>query len=210
MHDFSLHSGERQTGASYEEIRADHRFRYEWADARIPRDAAGLDAFCGNGYGTWLLGKSRTVTGIDGSAEAIAFARRHYGGPSHGFVSVEWPFPLASRRLGFVVSLESIEHVPDGEAMFAALASALKPGGDIVFSTPNADRLPIAGFRPFHHRHFTLDETLGLARTNGLDVIAWAGQEVYAGPGRLVSENAMRLRAGEAGQFTIVHARRPA
>lgn len=60
-HDFGLHSGESQVATRYEDIRADHRYRYEWVDARLPEGGRGIDAFCGNGYGTWRLSRKRNV-----------------------------------------------------------------------------------------------------------------------------------------------------
>lgn len=219
--DFSLNSGERQTATQYLSIRADHRFRYEWADAIIPAGGRGLDVFCGNGYGTQRLaggGRSdggRYVIGIDGSAEAIALANRCYGGPGHDFVAVEWPFEIAAASWDFIVSLESIEHVPDGEAMFAAMAAALTPGGWLVYSTPNETLLPLAGMgNHFHHRHYTHAQTIALADHNGLVVKRYAGQDVYLMEGRrptgVLNPDRMKLRENQPGQFTIVAAQKPA
>lgn len=218
--DFSLNSGERQTATQYQSIRADHRFRYEWADAIIPPGGQGLDLFCGVGYGTQLLAseiQGRRLTGIDGSDEAIALARRCYSGPFHDFLPMQWPFEIAPASLEFVVSLESIEHVSDGEAMFAAMAAALKPGGWMVYSTPNEDRLPITAFgggQHFHHRHYTHAQTMALADRNGLVVKAYAGQDVYLMEGRrpcgALNPDRMKLRENQPGQFTIVAAQRPA
>lgn len=211
-HDFSLHSGERQTATLYEEVRADHRYRYEWADQRLPKAGSGLDLFCGTGYGTRrLVRHGRRLIGIDGSKEATAFAMTHFGGLGAEFVAVKWPFPIRPRCADFIVSLESIEHVADGVAMFKTMAEALKPGGHIIYSTPNGDALPLAAFRPFHHRHYSLAETLALATDAGLELVGWAGQNVYRpGPSGLLSDTAMQLHPETPGQFTIVHARRPA
>lgn len=217
MKDFSLNSGERQTATQYMSIRADHRFRYEWADAIIPAGGDGLDLFCGNGYGTQLLGRTRDLVGIDGSDEAIALARRCYDGPRHSFLPMQWPFGLAPEFYHFIVSLESIEHVPDGAAMFAAMAAALAPGGWLVYSTPNETLLPLAGFgngQHFHHRHFTHAQTIALADHNGLVVKAYAGQDVYVMEGRrpvgVLNPDRMKLRENQPGQFTIVAAQKPA
>jgi 2-polyprenyl-6-hydroxyphenyl methylase / 3-demethylubiquinone-9 3-methyltransferase len=52
---------------------------------------------------------------------------------------------LAAQRPGafdLVTCMEMLEHVPDPEASVAALASLVKPGGDVVVSTLN--RKPIA------------------------------------------------------------------
>lgn len=214
-HDFSLNSGERQTATQYLSIRADHRFRYEWADAIIPAGGGGLDLFCGNGYGTQLLGRSRDVIGIDGSTEAIALARRCYDGPRHRFLATEWPFEIADAAWDFIVSLESIEHVSDGAAMFAAMAQALKPGGWLVYSTPNETLLPHAAMgNHFHHRHFTHAQTIALADHNGLQVKRYAGQDVYLMEGRRpvggLNPDRMKLRENQPGQFTIVAAQKGA
>ena len=103
-HDLSLHSGERQVATTYEAIRTDHRLRYEWADARLEKPGFGLDAFCGNGYGTWLLSKSRVVIGIDGSAEAIRQAEQNYWTPRTHFSVNYYPFELPSNSFDFLIS----------------------------------------------------------------------------------------------------------
>ena len=131
-HDFSLHSGERQTAPRYSEIRADHRARYEWADARLPENSMGADLFCGIGYGTHLLAKRRLVVGIDGSVAAISQARQHYNSSGTHFRCAVWPGPLYLSGCDFIVSLESLEHVEDGAGFFKAMADALKPVADDV------------------------------------------------------------------------------
>ncbi|MFW6731987.1 MAG: class I SAM-dependent methyltransferase [Synechococcus sp.] len=212
-HDLSLHSGERQTATDYEGIRGDHRFRYEWADQRLPVDTYGLDAFCGVGYGTWLLSERRFVLGLDGSADAIATANASYRRSSNLFTTSYFPFDLPSAAFDFVVSLESIEHVADGAGFFAMLCRALKPGGNLIFSTPCEEWLPHAACaNHFHHRHYTLAETLQLVQSHGLELVSHAGQDCYRmtaeGPfGGLLPIEEMQLRDAEPGQFTIVHAR---
>lgn len=215
-HDFSLNSGERQTATQYLSIRADHRFRYEWADAIIPAGGKGLDLFCGNGYGTQRLAASgREVIGVDGSGEAIALARRCYDGPRQLFLAALWPFEIATASWDFIVSLESIEHVADGAAMFAAMAAGLRPGGWLVYSTPNETLLPHAGMaNHFHFRHYTHAQTIALADHNGLVVQRYAGQDVYVMEGKrpvgALNPDRMKLRENQPGQFTIVAAQKPA
>lgn len=214
-HDLSFHSGERQTASTYDEVRADHRYRYEWADRLIPGHGFGLDAFCGNGYGAWLLSKNRNVLALDGSKEAVIFATEHFTTPSARFAHAYWPFKLPEEAFDFVVSLESVEHVPDGESFFAALAASLKPGGTLIFSTPNEDLLPHApSGNHFHFKHYTLKETLALARDEGLEIVRWAGQDTYVmQEGRMVghlTDQDMMLRDDTPGQFNIVACRKPA
>lgn len=210
MHDLTLNSGERQVATEFAAIRADHRFRYAWADARLPAGGFGLDAFCGNGYGTWLLAQSRTVLGIDGSSEAIRLAEVHYRSPRTFFATQYFPFELPTEVFDFVVSLESVEHVADGQGFFQQLVDSLKPGGQLVFSTPCEDHLPLAMTgNHFHFRHYSLDETLALAGSCGLTLIEWAGQNTYqmqpdGRQGALLPESEMGLTGDRAGQFTLV------
>lgn len=213
-HDLTLHSGERQTASVYADIRPDHRFRYEWAAARLPGGTFGLDAFCGNGYGTWLLSESRVVWGIDGSAEAIAAANTHYVRPSAFYSAAYYPFQLPAETFDFVVALESVEHVEDGAAFFEVMVRALKPGGHLIFSTPCEEMLPHhATGNHFHFKHYTLAETLALAGSCGLRMESFAGQNTYrftedGRQGPLLEWEQMQLQQGQPGQFLIVHARK--
>ncbi|WP_428153215.1 class I SAM-dependent methyltransferase [Brevundimonas sp.] len=214
-HDLGLYSGERQVAGVYDDIRADHRYRYEWADRIIPAGGYGLDAFCGNGYGAWLLSRTRHVLGLDGSKEAVVFASDHFPTPRTLYAHAYWPFELPEAAFDFIVSLESVEHVPDGQAFFASLSRALKPGGQIIFSTPNEDLLPHqATGNHFHFKHYTLNETLGLANEQGLQVLSWAGQDCYqmteeGRQGALLADEMTILRNETPGQFTIVSCRKP-
>lgn len=210
-HDLSLHSGERQTAIEYQSIRADHRFRYEWAAERIPSQSFGLDVFCGNGYGTWLLGNSRFVIGIDGSPEAIDLANKHYRRQSTLFALAYYPFELPERSFDFIVALESLEHVADGAQFFCRICRALKPGGNLIFSTPCEDFLPLAATgNHFHYKHYTLDETISLANSHGLSLVSFSGQNTYiidelGRQGELLPADQMQLKPGYPGQFVIVH-----
>jgi len=213
-HEFRLDSGERQGAADFSSIRADYRFRYEWAHDRIPAGGFGLDAFCGSGFGTWMLSTSRSVWGIDDSSQAIRCAERRYAGARTRFSVGCFPFELPPGRFDFVVSLGSIERVADGEAFFAMLARSLAPGGWLAYSVPCEDVFPHSIMRnPFHHRHYTFEDARGLATLRGLEIVDWAGQDVHGvhPDGRLQplgDESAMRLKPGIVGQFVVFLTRR--
>ena len=126
-HDFSLESGERQVSKSWDGIRADHRFRYEWADQHIPHDGFGLDCFCGNGYGAQFLARcGRNVWAIDGSSEAIAFAQQYFPSRRVLYSARTWPFELPKASANFVVSLESIVEGPQPPVLFSLPANYRK------------------------------------------------------------------------------------
>jgi SAM-dependent methyltransferase len=129
-----------------------------------------LDIACGEGYGTALLADwgAREAVGVDVSPEAINRARALFARPGVGFVlrGADAPTDGADdRRFDLVVSLETIEHVPDAAAFLRELRDRVAPGGTLVVSCPNdwwyfprADES-----NPFHRRKYTFDEFRELA-----------------------------------------------
>jgi SAM-dependent methyltransferase len=89
-----------------------------------------LDLGCGIGHSYELLAPRETV-GLDRDASALAGQER---------VTVladmrSLPFPPAS--FGSVLSVHSIEHVPDAGRVVAEVVRVLQPAGTAVFVTPN-------------------------------------------------------------------------
>ncbi|MCF8177627.1 MAG: class I SAM-dependent methyltransferase [Sulfuritalea sp.] len=221
---FSLHSGERQTGLRLAEIRADHTARYEYACATIMRhvptggDAFGLDLFCGTGYGTQILSSTTkcTTLGIDASIEAIATANSYYSSEQTLFSAKVFPFALPRRTFDYVVCLESIEHVQETDRFLEEIVGALRPGGLLILSTPNADIWSLEiNPNPFHFRHFTRTEVLAtLSRHFGyqMEVLDWQGQDIYQlSDGRIVQplpSEKMNLRSDQEGQILVFTVRK--
>lgn len=80
-----------------------------------------VDCACGVGYGTHLLAKNSDIDriyGVDNGAEAIAHARREFGGDKIEFVQSDIE-TLTIPDVDFLVSLETIEHLPDPRALHA-------------------------------------------------------------------------------------------
>ena len=216
-------SGERQTALQYAAIRADHRARYdfaaEWLTPEFARarrgDAAlvGLDAFCGNGYGTGRLARAPHIQmqGIDASADAIAIAERHFGSERARFHALHFPCALPAARFDFATCFESIEHVEQDEALLETLTRALVPGGLLFLSAPNEATLPIAqnaDFFRFHVRHYREAQLVELAASKGLALRARAGQRAYRTEGlracEPLAEEAMGLDAAMADPHFLV------
>lgn len=130
-----------------------HVERYEFA----ARFASGrvLDCACGVGYGTNILMHSgtgaQTVTGVDIDAEAIDYARANYAGEGVTFECAD-ATTFDSPPFDTIVSFETIEHVPDPEAIIDNLARLLKPGGIFVASVPVT---PSVDINPYHLHDFT-------------------------------------------------------
>ena len=101
-----------------------------------------VDVGCGGGILAEAMARAcARVTGIDLSEKALAVARLHQ---LESQASVEYLMigadALATERpaaYDVATCMELLEHVPDPEAMVAACAKLVRPGGLAVFSTIN-------------------------------------------------------------------------
>jgi SAM-dependent methyltransferase len=89
-----------------------------------------LDLGCGVGHSYHLLAPRETV-GVDLDAGALA------GQDRRTVVADMRALPFADGSFGSVLSVHSIEHVPDPGRVVAEAARVLEPGGVAVFVTPN-------------------------------------------------------------------------
>lgn len=117
-----------------------------------------LDAACGVGYGTQLLAKSASsVTGVDYSEDAIAYAKEHYSSKNVSFdVSDATKMPYKDASFDVVISFETIEHIHNPTAFVKEVRRVLKPGGVFVVSTPNDDEFTEGNV--YHVHEFDLKE----------------------------------------------------
>jgi SAM-dependent methyltransferase len=125
-------------------VRADaHIVRYQLAATLIRPGDTVLDAACGLGYGSHVLAKlspAARITGIDVSEPAIDFAMRNYAGNRVAFRCGSLPealLEIPDDSMDFIVSLETLEHVPEPGMLLTGFARVLKPGGRIFVSVPN-------------------------------------------------------------------------
>lgn len=121
-------------------IEAQHLARYLWATS-LARGRRVLDAGCGVGYGTAMLGDAGAAeaVGVDISAAAVEAASD--GAPSNtSFLTGDVrALPFDDGRFDFVVCYEVIEHVDRQDEVIAELARVLAPGGVLALSSPNRD-----------------------------------------------------------------------
>jgi SAM-dependent methyltransferase len=106
-----------------------HRAEYRLC-AGLLGDGRVLDLGCGIGH-SWTELSPRETVGVDVDAAALAAQDRE----THRADMRTLPFGPAS--FDSVVSIQSIEHVPDPERVLAEVARVLTPGGRAIFVTPN-------------------------------------------------------------------------
>jgi len=145
-----------------------HIERYEFA-ARKLRDAKSiLDIACGVGYGSRLLKGSlpaALVTGVDSSAEAIEYANARYARPKLTF-RVGDAMTFEDGPFDAVVSLETIEHLPDPQPFIQRVTTRLlRPGGIFIGSVPVT---PSMDANPHHLHDFTARSFRKLLASRGL------------------------------------------
>jgi 2-polyprenyl-3-methyl-5-hydroxy-6-metoxy-1,4-benzoquinol methylase len=133
-----------------------HLERYQFA-AQWLQPGRVLDIACGVGYGTRLLRDSRPAiteaVGVDICAEVVAYARHRYQTAGMSFFVDEAVGFTPEQRFENVVSLETIEHLPDPNAYLEHVVRRLVlPGGILVASVPTT---PTTDVNPFHLHDFT-------------------------------------------------------
>ena len=134
-------TGERFLPGQEGEIAYEHWHRYAFA-RRFVEGKRVLDAACGEGYGTALLGAvAASAIGLDIDMASIDRASAAYGeGKRIRFIASSCTgLPLPSASIDVVVSFETIEHLDaaDQLAMLIEFARVLAPGGLLIMSSPN-------------------------------------------------------------------------
>ena len=102
--------------------------------------------------------------------------------------------PFRTRSFGGVACIHAIEHVPDPERAIAEVARAVRPGGTVVFVTPNRLTFgrPDEVIDPYHYIEFDSDQLAGLCTP------FFAKVEPY---GVFASDRYLEFWAGEHGKL---------
>ena len=135
-----------------------------------------LDLGCGVGHSFHLLAPRETV-GVDIEPEALA------GQDRETVVADMRALPLPSASFASVLSVQSLEHVPDPERVVAEARRVLAPGGTAIFVTPNRLTFGLPGeiVDPYHHVEFDADSLRALCGSAfaSVDVRGLFGSERY-------------------------------
>ncbi len=195
-----------------EEIRSSHLFSqrdcgrfslfsYTFARQFLSREDRVLDIACGSGDGSAALAAAcASVTGADLCAKDVEEAQRRHGAENLRFeVQDGCALTFPGGAFDAVVTLHTLEHLPDDRAFLASLFRATRPGGKLVLE------VPLLRKRPFNHpilsvhlREYEREPLLGL--------IAQAGYRIEQRFGINRGQHVAWDRAREAA---MVVARRP-
>ena len=153
VHVVSLVTGERVVTAEggFNPTYQRHVAAYRLCALVLPEGRV-LDLGCGIGHSFHALAPRESV-GVDRSAQALAGQQRET------LVADMRPLPLPESSFASMLSLQSIEHVPDPEHVLA-IVRVLEPGGTAVLVMPY--RLEFARqdeiIDPYHYVEFDPDE----------------------------------------------------
>ena len=116
-----------------------------------------LDLGCGVGHSFHLLAPRKTV-GVDLDAAALA------GQDRETVVADMRALPFAAGSFASVLSVHSLEHVPDPDRVLDEVARVLEPDGVAVFVTPNRLTFgrPDEIIDPYHFVEFDADQLKAL------------------------------------------------
>jgi 2-polyprenyl-3-methyl-5-hydroxy-6-metoxy-1,4-benzoquinol methylase len=184
-----------------------HLERYRFA-ARHGRPGRLLDLACGVGYGTRLLTDARgdveAAVGVDLSQEAIAYAEMRYGNERTRYVQADALSFRDPQGFDTIVTLETIEHLPQPSRFIGHLASLLRPGGVIIASVPTT---PSADANPHHLHDFTERSFAGLFSTHGFEARQHLRQVQRYGLSTLAKESETRTHAirAQLGRYYLRH-----
>lgn len=180
-----------------------HRMLKPWLLREQTAGKQVLEIGCGRGdFSCWLArNTSARITAADFSHTAVAKGRNFAA--SLG-LKIDWQvmdiqsIACPDSTFQFVISSETIEHVPDPIRAISELARVLKPGGKLFLTTPNylnaiglyRGFMRLAGKRftetgqPINH-FVTLPQTCAWIRKTGLRILHYESTGMYLPlPGR--------------------------
>lgn len=143
-----------------------HLVVYEWIAEQVGGRHV-VDVASGEGYGAAVLARTAaSVLGIEPNPEAFEHARLRYP-------EVSFRRDIAEtfiEECDAIVFLQTIEHVPDPDAVLEHFRSQLRPGGIAFVSTPNVLTLAPEGAEksgnPWHVKEYRAEEFRALCEAH--------------------------------------------
>lgn len=171
-----------------------HVARYAFAAEHV-RAGRLLDMACGVGYGTRILtdGSQANVTalGVDISEAAIDYAKENYGNEKTRYQVADATEFTDPEGFDTIVSLETIEHLPQPDEFVERLVRLLQPGGVVIGSVPTT---PSVDANPYHCNDFTERSFRRMFERHGLREVACLRQVQPFNPFPLLSRKERRTK----------------
>jgi SAM-dependent methyltransferase len=139
-----------------------HLVVYEWIAERVGGKRV-VDVAAGEGYGADVLARvAADVVAIEPNPDAYEHARLRYGRPGLELRRDLAETFLVAEPVDAITFLQTIEHVPDPDAVLEHFRSQLAPGGVAYVSTPNVLTLAPDGAEksgnPWHVKEYRAEE----------------------------------------------------
>lgn len=168
-----------------------HIERYQFAKEYLVMGSL-LDLACGVGYGTALLSGDPRISmalGVDIDNAAICYAKERYHGHNATYICSEALDFQPDHQFDNIVSLETIEHVDDPQALFAHLVSLLAPRGRLIASVPVT---PSVDANPHHKSNFSVKTFRGMGNSFSLKHVTSLGQVQHFDPVAIIRRQETR------------------
>jgi cyclopropane fatty-acyl-phospholipid synthase-like methyltransferase len=184
---------ELQTGATGSETLQLHLDRYRFAARHAPPGRL-LDIACGVGYGSYLVAgqcpEVKEIIGVDLSTKAIDYASRRYGSERVRFIQHDAMTFADPAGFDTIISLETLEHLPDPHRLVTSLADKLNPLGVMICSVPVT---PSVDANPHHLHDFTPSSFRRMFDGLGLKTIDQLQQVQPNSVGKVVTRTEQRM-----------------
>lgn len=117
-----------------------------------------LEFGSGSGYGTHRIsGACQHITGVDISAEAIAYAKSQYVSDNLKYQVIRdiqsEPLPFSDNEFDVVISFQVMEHIRQVDKYLAEIQRVLRDGGTLIIATPDRTTRLFPGQRPWNRYH---------------------------------------------------------
>lgn len=137
-----------------------HLARYYEACKFVRGNDCVLDCACGLGYGSYLLATNslaKRIHGIDISPWSVEYASLNYSVPGITEFTVGDALNLSAlpeHSIDFVVSFETLEHLPRPLKFLDGIAKLLKGGGKLMISVPYKWPVSPNSKAPYHCQEY--------------------------------------------------------
>ena len=172
-----------------------HLERYHFAGKNIlPGTIA--DIACGVGYGSYLLitqygDAINRIYAIDKDAESIQWAVDHYPNPLITYINEDAFNFHPAEPVNNIISLETIEHLPNPEIFIRQVSAHLAPGGRFIASVPIT---PSMDANPYHLNDFTRSGFIRMFIASGFRILNFLLQKQPYNPFTVRKQNEMRYQ----------------